>query len=1018
MDDGRVVGMSQAAVEMTSTTTPSSQVNGSAAMTEIRPSLKADGLQLSSNGGTSCADDTGAEPTTLAVDKVSKRVVFSYGAPGFATTSLSFLISVYANDFYVAVGASLSFLSFFTALARSFDVITDPVMGWFSDNFKHPMGRRRPFILLGAPFYGLLFFLLFSPTLLMNRHSPKAFNDFPIVNPTNVTNLEAQWQVTRHGAAQHVVDSEGCGADAGSSGIAYWFGTFYTVFYLFDTLSNVPYESLGPELSDSYDERSRIFFIAKVFNFLGMMFAAGAPATGQAFYRNRHKSMESLPCDYFYNPYADGATSRHRHGSWHPYQLVYEDAFSGVHRLAEYCNNGKGDFCFVMRLHSPDGKTHDYFFEQDPVTIANTCGGYWCNFLGDQAIEHAYFGNLSTTVTTNGIGIAPVVQGGVSPSLAVPHGQAVSPIATPMSSSSSAGDALRQYIAGNCHAGIDYSRYASSRVEFRRYSIASVDAKIVAYQAVSAIFAIYYVITMLNLVWSIKERKRDREQTNVPLVPSILRTFSNRAFGPLLAAWALDGLALSALVSMFPFYIRYVIKPSGLDANPVPGWMKTFVNTTKMPSEWCMGLSVAALLMVAICSAPFWLWLSLKKGKFSAWLWYNAANAISNILFLVPGSGDWELAIGIMAINGFPVGGQFLINSILSDVIDYDEFLNGSRSEGSFSVFATLIPKFVSIPAGALPLAIIYMLGFRAPIDGVDQQQTQAVIGFIRFCFILLPFVCVCLAFVIKMTFPIKTKETAEAITRGIALHARGEDALDPLSGEMTSLLVYSEEEAEVVWNLESFTHTMLLELLETRDHTPIVRTMLFNISFAVFLEVTFLTLVIVFFKDLCDPAMAIIPILAIIFFGITLCYLLVNVSRYIDSKKLHVFQYNDKSRELLSRVIQVKKKGQRAGLYEPLVRHFSMSLRKISERLGSISGRRLSQEDKAAKNVIGDHDHVMVAAKRGGEVSTIDHIEQIEEEDEKKSSGQQHVGHAWSAMDEGGRQLQDDTAAVRPAPG
>lgn len=146
----------------------------------------------------------------------------------------------------VAVGASLSFLSFFTALARSFDVITDPVMGWISDRFKHPMGRRRPFILLGAPFYGLLFFLLFSPTLLMDRYSPNSATDFPIVNPQNITSLESQWRFAR--GNQHIVDAEEC--DSGSTGIAYWFGTFYTVFYLFDTLSNVPYESLGPELSD------------------------------------------------------------------------------------------------------------------------------------------------------------------------------------------------------------------------------------------------------------------------------------------------------------------------------------------------------------------------------------------------------------------------------------------------------------------------------------------------------------------------------------------------------------------------------------------------------------------------------------------------------------------------------------------------------------------------------------------------------------------------------------------------
>lgn len=54
-----------------------------------------------------------------------------------------------------------------------------------------------------------------------------------------------------------------------------------------------------------------------------------------------------------------------------------------------------------------------------------------------------------------------------------------------------------------------------------------------------------------------------------------------------------------------------------------------------------------------------------------------------------------------------------------SDVIDYDEFLNKSRSEASFAVFSTLIPKFVAIPASAVPLAIINLLGFVQPIAGV-----------------------------------------------------------------------------------------------------------------------------------------------------------------------------------------------------------------------------------------------------------------------------------------------------------
>ena len=49
----------------------------------------------------------------------------------------------------VSLGTSLAFLSFFTALARSFDVITDPLMGWISDSTKSQFGiegRRRPYM--------------------------------------------------------------------------------------------------------------------------------------------------------------------------------------------------------------------------------------------------------------------------------------------------------------------------------------------------------------------------------------------------------------------------------------------------------------------------------------------------------------------------------------------------------------------------------------------------------------------------------------------------------------------------------------------------------------------------------------------------------------------------------------------------------------------------------------------------------------------------------------------------------
>ena len=53
------------------------------------------------------------------------------------------------------------------------------------------------------------------------------------------------------------------------------------------------------------------------------------------------------------------------------------------------------------------------------------------------------------------------------------------------------------------------------------------------------------------------------------------------------------------------------------------------------------------------------------------------------------------------------------------------------------SVFATLIPKFVSIPASALPLAFINLIGFVPPVSGVAQEQSFSVKVSQQSCLIL-----------------------------------------------------------------------------------------------------------------------------------------------------------------------------------------------------------------------------------------------------------------------------------------
>src|SRR4029434_5443128 len=51
-------------------------------------------------------------------------------------------------------------------LARAWDAVTDPVMGYVSDTTPSRWGRRRPYVVLSALPMGIAFYLLFAPPQL------------------------------------------------------------------------------------------------------------------------------------------------------------------------------------------------------------------------------------------------------------------------------------------------------------------------------------------------------------------------------------------------------------------------------------------------------------------------------------------------------------------------------------------------------------------------------------------------------------------------------------------------------------------------------------------------------------------------------------------------------------------------------------------------------------------------------------------------------------------------------------
>jgi len=154
--------------------------------------------------------------------------LLAYGVTGFPLAALYLPVYIYLPTFYVqnygleiaAVGAALLF-------ARLADAVSDPVIGILSDVTKSPIGRRKTWMVFGAPFTLLALYKLFVPP----------------ADPT-VTYLFL-WSIVLTVSWTSVI---------------------------------LPYNAWGAELSDDYAGRTRVTAIREVFVIFGTLVAASAPA--------------------------------------------------------------------------------------------------------------------------------------------------------------------------------------------------------------------------------------------------------------------------------------------------------------------------------------------------------------------------------------------------------------------------------------------------------------------------------------------------------------------------------------------------------------------------------------------------------------------------------------------------------------------------------------------------------------------------------------------------------------------
>ncbi|MFK7992829.1 MAG: MFS transporter [Granulosicoccus sp.] len=191
---------------------------------------------MSSGVSPDSADSVTAKTSTVsavpgagsAPERVSSRVLAAYGSLAFPLAAAFIALQVIVPTFYAEnTSLSLAAIGGILLLARLFDTVTDPLVGYWSDQSTAKFGRRKLFVVVAAPMIGIAVWFLFNP-----------------------------------------VDGAGAG-----------YLLFWTIaIYVAGTLSIVPASAWAAELSPDYNQRSLITGIRVAFGLAGTLAALIVPA--------------------------------------------------------------------------------------------------------------------------------------------------------------------------------------------------------------------------------------------------------------------------------------------------------------------------------------------------------------------------------------------------------------------------------------------------------------------------------------------------------------------------------------------------------------------------------------------------------------------------------------------------------------------------------------------------------------------------------------------------------------------
>jgi GPH family glycoside/pentoside/hexuronide:cation symporter len=165
--------------------------------------------------------------TTAAEDRISLRQKTAYSIGMLVNNLQAAALPAMVVILNLGLGMDVLWVGLIGAIPRIFDAVSDPMLGYISDNTRTRWGRRRPYIFVGAILSGIIFALM--------------------------------WQLPQ----------------GHSQSFYFWyFMTMSILFFLAYTVYATPFVAFGYEMTPDYHERTRLHAFA---NTVGQLAWLGVP---------------------------------------------------------------------------------------------------------------------------------------------------------------------------------------------------------------------------------------------------------------------------------------------------------------------------------------------------------------------------------------------------------------------------------------------------------------------------------------------------------------------------------------------------------------------------------------------------------------------------------------------------------------------------------------------------------------------------------------------------------------------